>query len=202
MKTDSIFTSLIIIGSYFFGSISPSYLVCKWFKGVDIRTIGDKNPGAANISKIMGSAPAFIIAFIDFCKGIIPVFIAKSLNISLPYLMLTGLATVAGHDWSIFLNFRGGKGTLTSLGTLIFLLPFETLIAFSVWLFIHYIIKIRFIGSFITFLLIPFLTGLISCRLEGKPGYLLFFPLGILFLFLVRMSENIKNFFSKKDSQI
>ncbi|PIZ15036.1 hypothetical protein COY51_06370 [Candidatus Desantisbacteria bacterium CG_4_10_14_0_8_um_filter_39_17] len=202
MGTGSIFITFgMIAGGYFLGSISPSYIYCKWTKGVDIRTIGDKNPGAGNIATVIGSKSAFIIAFIDFCKGIVPVLIAKNLGISLPCLIVIGLITVTGHDWSIFLNFRGGKGTLTSLGASVFLLPFETLFAFSVWLFIHYIMKVRFIGSVITFSLILFLTWLVSYRFFGEPKYLLLFPLGILVLFLMRMPENIKNFFQKRSTQ-
>jgi glycerol-3-phosphate acyltransferase PlsY len=147
---------------------------------------------------MVGFVPSFVISLLDFCKGIIPVLIAKNLGISLPYLIIIGLVTIAGHDWSIFLGFKGGKGTLTSLGASVVLLPFETLLAFSLWLFIvHYILKIRFVGSLIAFLLIPFFTWLISCRLVGEPKYLLLFPLGVLFLFLIRMPENIKNFFLK-----
>lgn len=188
----------LIAGGYFLGSISPSYIYCKLFKGVDVRTIGDKNPGAANIALVFGSTPAFVIAFIDFCKGIIPVLIGKNLGFPLLWLIIAGLATVIGHDWSIFLNFKGGKGTLTSLGTLMILVPFETLIAFSLWLFVHYGLKTRFIGSIITFLLIPFLTLFISCGLIGEPKYLILFPIGILILFLVRMLQNIKNFFLQR----
>ena len=200
MNTGSIFLNFgMIAGSYLLGSVSPSYIACKWIKGVDIRTVGDKNPGSANIATVIGSTPAFIIGFIDLCKGIIPVIIAKNLGISLPYLIVMGLATVIGHDWSIFLNFKGGKGSLTSLGASVVLLPSETILAFLVWLFIHYILKVRFIGSLITFFLIPFFTWLISCRFLGKPEYLLLFPLGIFFLFLIRMPENIRNFFSQRD---
>ena len=199
MGTGYIFIKVgVIAGSYLVGSISPSYIACKWMKGVDIRTIGDNNPGAANVATIIGSTPAFIIAFLDFCKGIIPILIARNIGVSLPCLIITGLATVIGHDWSIFLNFKGGKGTLTSLGALVVLLPFETLLAFLIWLFIHYILKIRFIGSLITFLLIPFFVWLLSCRLVGEPAYLPLFPIGILVLFLLRMPENIKNFFKKE----
>lgn len=185
------------MGGYLLGSISPSYIFYKKATGKDIREAGDGNPGAANIFNMMGSTPAFIVAFIDYCKGIVPLFVARILGTGDFYLIPIGMATVIGHDYSIFLKFRGGKGTLTSLGVLSFYVPIETILAFSVWLFIHYILKIRFIGSLITFILVVVFTWAISCRLLGGPFYYLLLPSGIGALFLLNMYGNIRNFFQK-----
>jgi len=187
----------LVAGGYILGSVFPSYIFYRKKRGGDIREAGDGNPGAANVAASFGSAPGFIIAFLDYCKGIIPVFAARMLGVGDFYLILTGIATVAGHDYSIFLKFKGGKGTMTSLGVLSFFLPFETVLAFSAWLLLHFGLKTRFIGAVITFLLVPFFTWLISCRLVGEPLYYILLPLGILALFLTRMTENIGSFFKK-----
>ena len=184
-----------IVGAYLIGSVSPSYIYYKKVKGRDIRETGNGNPGAANIAETAGRTPAFVIAFLDLCKGILPLFIARLLGVNNLHIIPVGIAVIAGHDWPVFLKFRGGKGTMTSLGVLMFYLPLELAIAFSLWLFIHYVLKVRFVGSVITFLAVPVFTWLISCRLMGEPAYYLFLPLGVLILFLVRMPENILNFF-------
>ena len=189
---------LCIVGAYLIGSVSPAYIYYKKLTGKDIRKAGDKNPGSANIRQLAGASPAFVIALIDFCKGILPLLVAKKLGVSDFYLIFVAVAAVAGHDWPLFLGFRGGKGTLTSLGVMVFYLPFETILAFIVWLFIHYIIKTRFIGSLITFVLIPILTWFISVRWLGNPVYYLLLPLIILVFFSANMSENISNFFKTK----
>ena len=188
----------VILSGYLIGSISPAYIACRVRKGVDIRTIGDKNPGAANIKNVLGSNASFVIALLDLCKGIIPMLIAQNLKVPLFVLIITGIVTVLGHDFSVFLNFKGGKGTLTSLGVLVSLLPLETLIAFSVWFFIHFGVRKRFIGSLVTFCLIPFFTWIISVKMLGQPTSIILFPLAITGLFLFRMPENIINYFSSK----
>ena len=189
---------LIVVSGYFIGSISPSYIACKMLKGVDIRTVGDCNPGAANVRSILGKDISFIVALLDLVKGIVPVLIALNLKLPLFIVILSGIIVVLGHDFSMFLGFKGGKGTLTSLGVLLPLLPFEVILAFMVWLFIHYILKIRFIGSLVVFCLVPVLAWFISVNIIGHPLYIILFPIFILVLFLTRMPENIKNFFEKR----
>lgn len=187
-----------IIGAYILGSVSPSYIYYRKVRGGDIRKAGDGNPGAANIAELAGSTPAFVIAFFDLCKGIIPVFIASLAGVTGIYLIPVGIAVVVGHDWPVFLKFSGGKGTMTSLGVLMFCFPIELILAFSVWLFIHFILKIRFIGALITFAAIPVFVWLISCRLLGGSLYNVILPAAILVLFLIKMPGNMANFFSKR----
>lgn len=199
MKMDIIIV-FAIVGAYLIGSVSPSYIYYKKIAGKDIRNVGDRNPGAANIAKMVGSTPAFVIAFIDLCKGVVPMLVARLLGVGDVGLIPVGIAAVAGHNWPVFLGFRGGKGTMVSLGVLMFYLPFELALAFSLWLFMHFIVKIRFIGAVITFAAVPVFTWLISCRLVGDPSYYLFLPLAVLMLFLVRMPKNIAGFFKGRRS--
>lgn len=114
----TIIISLVI--TYLLGSIPTAY----WFgliKGIDIRTQGSGNVGATNAFRVLGKELGSVVLFIDILKGLIPTtVVANVAGLNAPgWLVLLGLVAVAGHNWTIFLNFKGGKGIATSLGVLI-----------------------------------------------------------------------------------
>lgn len=111
------------------GSI-PSAIVISRLRGVNIREVGSGNPGAANVFREVGKIWGFLVFLSDALKGIIPMYIAdKILNIPAYgvnhyfWVGLIGVAAVTGHCWSIFLNFKGGKGLATTGGVLLYLFP-------------------------------------------------------------------------------
>lgn len=108
---------LTIIVGYLLGSI-PSACLMGRLKGVDMREVGNGRIGASAVVRRLGLATGFVVAFMDFGKGMMTVACAKLLNAPLPAMLLAGLAAVMGHNWSIFLRFRGGRGALTSYGVL------------------------------------------------------------------------------------
>ncbi|HRZ39712.1 MAG TPA: glycerol-3-phosphate 1-O-acyltransferase PlsY [Candidatus Omnitrophota bacterium] len=107
--------------SYFIGSIPTAYVYGKWTRGIDIRGHGSGNIGATNTFRVLGKGPGIFVLICDILKGIVAVVgVAMILNISGAFARAgLGLAAVAGHNWTIFLNFKGGKGIATSLGVLI-----------------------------------------------------------------------------------
>lgn len=110
-----------VVAAYFLGAIPTGYLFGRGLKGIDIREHGSKNMGATNVFRTLGKGPGAAVLLIDILKGIIPVtVIANILGLSDPLvLVLIGAAAVAGHNWTVFLKFKGGKGVATSLGVLI-----------------------------------------------------------------------------------
>ena len=124
-----IFFSFIF--AYLLGSVSFAYLVTKLIKKSDIRKIGSKNPGAANVFREVGRPWGILVWFFDTSKGALAMLLAAKLTgnfprpigVGIPFLALVGVAAVAGHCWSIFLSFRGGKGAATSGGTILYLVP-------------------------------------------------------------------------------
>lgn len=107
--------------TYVIGSIPTAYIFGKLYKGIDIRQHGSGNVGATNVFRVLGKGPGIIVLVIDILKGVIPVvFVSNIFGLSqtLDYIVLS-LAAVIGHNWTIFLNFKGGKGIATSLGVLI-----------------------------------------------------------------------------------
>jgi glycerol-3-phosphate acyltransferase PlsY len=106
--------------SYLIGSIPTAFIFGKFLKGIDIRQHGSGNMGASNAFRVLGKLPGTLVLVLDIVKGIIPVvYVAGFLSpLELGRVFAAG-AAVAGHNWTCFLNFRGGKGIATSFGVLL-----------------------------------------------------------------------------------
>ena len=120
-----------IIVSYLIGSTPSAYLVGRAFKGVDIRQVGTRNMGAMNTFYAIGFWPGMIVLASDVCKGIVALLFAYLISMYLFVVeanmvvvveMAAGVAVIAGHNFPVFLKFKGGKGGATAIGILAFLL--------------------------------------------------------------------------------
>jgi len=113
----------IIIISYFLGSLPTGFLIGKYLKNIDLRTIGSGSTGATNVLRNVGKWPALFVFIIDVGKGLIAVTIAKELanqglidsNQGLIE-VLAGISAISGHIWPIWLKGKGGKAVATGLG--------------------------------------------------------------------------------------
>ena len=116
-----LFLAISVVLAYLIGSIPVAYIFGRMLKGLDIREHGSGNMGATNAFRVLGKGPGTIVLILDIIKGIIPVTLlanAFGLGDALS-LVIISVAAVAGHNWTIFLGFKGGKGMATSLGVLI-----------------------------------------------------------------------------------
>lgn len=120
---------LPIVLSYLIGSVSFSYLVARYLKGIDIRNHGSGNAGATNTLRVLGKAPGIAVFFLDALKGMAAVGIGSLLNGTEEGLMVCGIAAIVGHNWPIFLRFRGGKGVATTVGVTALLVFYPALIS-------------------------------------------------------------------------
>ncbi len=127
--------------SYLIGSVPTAYMAGRILKGIDIRNYGSGNVGATNTFRVLGRMPGIAVLLIDIVKGYIAAgYLAEVFMILSPahrpelYRIIMGLAAIAGHNWSVFLKFKGGKGVATSAGVVIALIPRIFLIGFLVWL--------------------------------------------------------------------
>jgi glycerol-3-phosphate acyltransferase PlsY len=117
----------LILMSYIAGGIPTGYLVAKRFKGIDIREHGSGNPGTANVYRVAGTIPGLLTLAVDALKGFLPVLLAQSLYPGrLGVHIATGAAAIVGHDWTVFLGFKGGKGVATTAGISAALMPKAT----------------------------------------------------------------------------
>jgi glycerol-3-phosphate acyltransferase PlsY len=114
---------LVIITGYVIGSLPTAYLAGRLLRGEDIRLLGDGNMGAGNAYHVLGARVGITVGVIDACKGALAVYIAQVSGMSAAVVLITGTAAVIGHNWPVFLGFRGGRGEATSIGVLTVLIP-------------------------------------------------------------------------------
>jgi glycerol-3-phosphate acyltransferase PlsY len=114
------------------GSIPFAYIFTKIFAGVDIRKIGSGNPGTTNVFRAAGAYVGTLTFIADIAKGFVPVIIAFSIG-DFVFAAIVGIAAIAGHIYTPWLKFKGGKGVATSLGVFLALMPIPSLIALAVF---------------------------------------------------------------------
>ncbi len=124
-------TAMLVLFSYLLGSIPSGYVAGRVLKGIDIRTMGDGNVGAANVYRAIGPPAGIATLLADACIGAVAVTVAQAFA-SQSVVFLAGLAVVAGHNWPVFIGFRGGRGEATAIGVLAVLLPQAMLILMAI----------------------------------------------------------------------
>ncbi|OGC10407.1 acyl-phosphate glycerol 3-phosphate acyltransferase [candidate division WOR-1 bacterium RIFOXYC2_FULL_37_10] len=165
----------IILFSYLIGAIPFSYILPKLFGGIDVRAQGSGNVGATNVLVATGSKKiAVLSAFLDVVKGFAVVIFAKVVFGADIYWYLAGLFAIIGHDFPVYLKFKGGKGVATTAGVIAAINPF------AIWVcLIVYIISIAgtrylILSTLITLAITPFILFLL-----GEKG--IGFIFGVLF---------------------
>ncbi|MGD9118140.1 MAG: glycerol-3-phosphate acyltransferase [Dehalococcoidia bacterium] len=125
--------AILAVGvAYLLGSIPSAYLIGRWLKGLDLREAGDGRLGAALTRRRVGLFGSIIVAAMDFGKGLAAVMLAKALGLPIWVVIFTGIVAVVGHNWSLFLQFKGGKGAMTTYGVLFSLMLWPFLAAMAV----------------------------------------------------------------------
>lgn len=120
--------------SYLIGSIPFGYLVAKLTKGIDIRQHGSGNIGATNVARVLGKIPGVVTLVMDMLKGFIAVtMVPMLLSGGELSKILCVVFVISGHNWPVFLQFRGGKGVSTTAGALIGLFPIVFASCFCLW---------------------------------------------------------------------
>ena len=143
---------IIIITAYLLGNISTSYIVAKRLAGVDIRTQGSGNAGSTNVLRILGKKAGALTFIGDVLKGLIAVLIARFIayganldDTTCAYIAV--VAVVLGHNYPVFLGFKGGKGVATSLGSMLGMNPLVALLCLGFFIIIVAITKYVSLGS-------------------------------------------------------
>ncbi len=113
---------LIILLGYLLGSISPSYILGRVLKKIDIRQIGTRNAGTVNAYRMLGLWPALITGIFDCAKGLFAMHVAKLSGFSPTLVYSAGFAAIGGHVFPFYLGFRGGQGVATATGMLLYYL--------------------------------------------------------------------------------
>jgi glycerol-3-phosphate acyltransferase PlsY len=199
---------IIILGmilSYLIGSIPTAYIFGKVSKGIDIREHGSGNVGATNVFRVLGKGPGIVVLFLDILKGVIAVAVIPDflgITDTLCRVIFAVLA-VCGHNWTIFLKFKGGKGIATSFGVLIGLTLKIALIrpvllwTFLIWVACFLITRIVSVSSIVAAAFLP-----IIMLLTGQEFTII--CLGTIFcVFIVlRHKANIKRLFAGQEPRV
>lgn len=133
---------------YALGAIPVGLLVCR-IQGVDPRLHGSGRTGGTNVWRATHSVPSALITVAgDVVKGLVPVFAARALFPGVPLAQaLAGIGAVAGHNWSVYIQFGGGAGTMTNFGALFALSPFTCLVMIPMALLAFAILRIASVAS-------------------------------------------------------
>lgn len=184
--------------SYIIGSFSSSYVIGKTFNNMDIRNFGSGNAGATNAVRVMGKKLGIIIGVMDIVKGMLAVIIGLKL-MGYNGGLIAGVFVVIGHDWSLFLRFKGGKGIATSFGTLLIIHFPTAIISMGIGLIMVFYTKYASLG-FLTFLaLTPIVSSLITADFNME---LFVFTTILTFLAFVRHKSNIQRLLNGSENKI
>ncbi|MCX5713569.1 MAG: glycerol-3-phosphate 1-O-acyltransferase PlsY [Candidatus Omnitrophica bacterium] len=199
-----------IITSYILGSIPTAYIFGRLLKGIDIRKAGSGNVGATNAMRVLGKGPGITVLLLDIFKGIVPVIflgnflLSKRIPISEETLrIILGLACISGHNWTIFLQFKGGKGVATTLGVLIGLafkingLNLVLGLVLVSWIVVFFVSRIVSIASCFSALALPFLSIIFNL-----PKLLILTSVILSASVILRHKSNLKRFFQGKEKRL
>ncbi len=194
---DFLMLAVIAGAGYLIGSIPNGLILGRWFWNVDLRQFGSKNIGATNAFRVLGPWPALGVFFTDAAKGVAGVYIGQWLSGTPSAMLLGGIAAIAGHNWSLFLGFKGGRGVATGLGVIAVLMPAVTAIVLVVWGLIVYVSRYVSLASIIAAALVPVLVWLFNERLE-------FFYFGLLAaaFVIIRHKPNIERLLTGNELKI
>jgi len=178
----------LLLGAYLIGSIPFGVVIGRTFFGVDPRSVGSGNIGAANSLRALGRAGAALVLVLDIVKGIVPTALASHAFSATPLVVAgAGLATIIGHSWSIFLRFGGGKGVATGLGVLV-VLSWPAALAFAVvWIVTMLVTRYASLSSLLACAVAP-----VALAIQRAPRAYVAYGVIALILVAWRHEQNIR----------
>lgn len=185
---------LLLLLAYLLGNFSTSYLIAKFIAKIDIRDHGSGNPGSTNVLRTLGARAAAFTFLGDFLKGMLAVGLGAILG-SPSLALICGIAVVVGHNWPIFLGFKGGKGIATTMGVVIVIKPLIALLCIAIGLAILFKFKYVSLASIIAIILLPF-----TIVIYGFDYFL--FGLILALLAIYRHRENIQRLLAGQERKI
>ena len=190
---------VVIALSYLAGSIPNSIIISRLVKGIDIRKHGSCNAGGTNVMRVLGWKWGVLTILLDAFKGAIAViFIARLYLDNFPFNNITpfddftlvqifcGIAAVVGHIWTVFAEFKGGKGIATALGFLVTIITVDMLVAVGIFAIVVYVSRYISLGSIVAAISVPLIL-IIRENVLGVdiPGYSTILPFVIAISLLV-----------------
>ncbi len=190
--------------AYLLGSIPFGFIFGKILKKIDIRDHGSGNIGATNVIRVLGTVPGTVVLILDMLKGVLAVtllyklFYLEQLPVSMTlFRTLLAVAVISGHNWTVFLNFKGGKGVATSAGAMLALSPQIVGLSIVVWILTFLLTRIVSLGSMISAISLP-----VFILIFDEPLPLLFLSVvGCLLIFYTHRA-NIRRLIEGEEKKI
>lgn len=179
------------------GSVPSGLWLVQAFHGIDIRNYGSKNIGTTNVFRTVGPKTAVLVLIADAFKGILAVGIMSYLFHNPLLDVVTALGALLGHNYSLFLGFKGGKGVATALGLLIFMMPKVALASFGIWLVCVLLTRYVSLASIMAAIFTPPLAWYL-----GYPSAYVIFSVVAAFFVVLRHKENIHRLLTGTESKI
>ncbi len=188
---------LVLLMGYFIGHIQFAYIIGKLWKKQDIRQLGSGNSGASNFVQHLGVKTGILIGLLDILKAFLSIYFMKKIFPSLAddytAIYLNGFGVIMGHNFPLFMKFKGGKGTASSLGMIFGINPLYGIISFFIVLLITLITNYIAIGA----MALPVI--LLVLALVNNYGLI---PILIsIILIVIAVSLHIKNFVRIKNHE-
>lgn len=183
--------------AFVLGSVPVGQIIAR-IKGLDLRRVGSGNIGATNALRAMGKAPAILTLLGDVMKGAVAVAAARHLFPGDQALIgIIGLSVIAGHVFSIFLGFKGGKGVATGFGVMLVYSPIVAVITLVIWLAVAFITRYSSLGAIAAVLLLPVNLYIFDFNREK-----LIISVMITLLLMIRHLDNIGRLIKGTESRI
>lgn len=191
-----ILTIIIVAIAFFLGSIPTGYLISKIIQGKDVRRFGSGNIGATNVGRAMGAKWGILTLVLDIAKGVLAVLLARYALHSNMAIAAAGVMAIAGHNFSIFLKFKGGKGVATALGVFLAIAPKAVLPSLGVFVIMFLASKFVSLGSVSAAATFPLFTIIFGYPVEIIGGSLIG---GILII--ISHHSNIKRLIKRQENK-
>ena len=183
---------LIALGAFLLGSIPTGYHVAR-AKGVDIRQHGSGNIGATNVFRTLGKPLGIFVFVTDALKGFAAVWLAGRFGGASDWAgIIAAVAVIAGHNYTPWLGFKGGKGIATSAGVLLALMPWAVLCIAIVWFVVFKVSRYVSLASISAAAALPVAVAALWSAGCGGNGPLLGFAVLISALAIWRHRTNIQ----------
>ena len=187
-----------VVACYLIGAIPFGLLIGRLFSDIDVRNVGSGNIGATNVLRAAGKKAAVLTLLADCLKGFIPVLAVQLLFRQDSMTALSGAAAVLGHNFPVYLRFKGGKGVATGYGVILAVAPWTGLLCLVVWLTAALVWRYSSLSALISYAVYPAAT--IPFDKVSKPLELLsLFLFGLIYY---RHRENIKRLIAGKEPKI
>ncbi len=198
-----VYLFLTVAVGYLLGSIPWGYLIVKAVRGIDVRNFGSGNIGMTNVQRILGSSSALLVLGGDMGKGALSVYLGVLLapfaHMS-PQVMggMAGIASIIGHNWPVFLKFKGGKGVAISTGVFLTLTPFPLMLSALVMALVVGFTRYVSLGSITAAGALPFF---IWFWMKEGSFYLVLSALAA-FLILLRHRSNLRRLLKGEEKRL